>query len=60
MNTTNENHQLTVDEEVYYANYGNIEYCDLCGNDGGIINRHDGKKYIEYNGVQFLCEKCRE
>ena len=44
--------ELTIEEEIYYANYAEIEICDCCGDYYGIF-------IIEYNGIQFLCSKCR-
>lgn len=49
---------LTLEEEIYYANYGENSMCDLCGNYVGMINWNDGDNYLEYTGTQFLCLKC--
>jgi hypothetical protein len=51
--------ELTEDEVIYYANYGMCEECDLCGRFMGYINYNENDSYIEFNGVQFLCNKCR-
>ncbi len=45
--------------------YGKIDVCDLCGNDLPILKYDpykeiEYKNYLEYNGVQILCKKCRE
>lgn len=52
-------HGLTFEEQIYYANEAEIERCDLCNEYFGIHNFHDNAANIEYNGVQFLCSKCR-
>ena len=49
---------LTVDEEVHYANYGLVEICDVCGNYFSIRDYRDQTNFIEFNGKQFLCQKC--
>lgn len=52
--------QLTLDEELYYANHALIETCDCCGEYCAVFNYHDGYDYIVYNGIQFLCPTCRD
>jgi len=51
--------ELTEEEQIYYANYCSIELCDLCGEYFPILNNHDNDDYVEYNGIQFLCNKCK-
>lgn len=50
---------LTDEEFIHYANYSLIEECDCCHDFKQILNEHDGKDFIEFNGVQFICQKCR-
>ena len=52
-------YELTWEELVYYANYNEIEECDLCHKYFPILNGNDGKDFVEYNGVQLLCFTCR-
>ena len=51
---------LTLEEEAFLGNVAEIEICDLCGMYFGIINHHENDIFIEYNGRQFLCNKCRQ
>jgi hypothetical protein len=53
------NKELTIEEELYYFKYALIDFCDLCGKPFPITNRNDGEDYLEYNGVQLLCNKCK-
>lgn len=57
--------ELTEKEQIYYANYGYIQECQLCKNEYpihkyDIFNGGFNKNYIEFNGKQFLCVKCLE
>jgi len=54
-------HQLTFEEEIYYANYGSIDTCDCCSDYAPIINHHDGSNYltITENGCSLVCNKCK-
>ena len=47
--------ELTIEEPVFDL----IDYCDLCGKPSPITNNNDGSDYLEYNGIQLLCPKCR-
>lgn len=51
-------HGLTFDEEIYYANHALIDICNGCGNYFPIQNHHDGSNYLTWNGSQLLCCKC--
>ena len=61
MNNTNQRlaDGLTDAEFIFYANHALIEECDCCHDYKQIMNEHDGKNFIKFNGVQFLCKKCR-
>ncbi len=52
--------ELTEEEQVYYANYGMCEDCDICGDLRGYINYHEGGIFIEYYLGKFICCKCKE
>jgi len=52
--------ELTEKELVYYANVSLIEVCDCCGDYKPITNNHDGNDFVEFDGKQFLCKRCRE
>lgn len=54
------NLELSIEDQVYYGNYGRIEVCDCCGNYQGIINYHESGNFIEIceNGCHFQCQKC--
>jgi hypothetical protein len=51
--------ELTEEEAIYYADYALIDTCDCCGDWFPIHNGHDGEDFLEYDGFQFLCRKCR-
>jgi hypothetical protein len=53
------NKELTIEEELYYFKYALIDICDVCGEYVPITNNNDGNNYLEYNGVQLLCNKCK-
>ena len=54
------NKELTIEEELYYFKYALIDECDNCHDNAvPITNRNDGEDYLEYNGVQLLCNKCK-
>jgi formylmethanofuran dehydrogenase subunit E len=44
--------ELTIAEMVHYANYTNIEICELCGNWVPLSE-------IEVINNQLLCKKCK-
>ena len=50
---------ISDEEFIHYANYSLIEECDDCHDYKPITNHHDGKDFVEFNGKQFLCRKCR-
>lgn len=40
-----------------------LQECDLCGNDYPIhraFHDYEPETWIEFNGKQFLCNRCRE
>jgi hypothetical protein len=52
--------ELTIDEQVYYANYSLQDECDNCHDNAvPILNDNDGRPYLEIVGTQLLCPKCR-
>jgi len=52
-------YELTIEEQVYYSTYANIEICDLCGGYYGFLNLYDGYPFIQHTDRQLLCNKCR-
>jgi hypothetical protein len=54
-----DDHELTLEEEIYYANYASIDTCDLCNNYFPIINWNDGEKFLTFSGNQLLCPSCK-
>ena len=55
-----EHQELTPEEELHYANYGQVDDCDCCGNMIAITNWHDGADYLTWNerGNKLYCRKC--
>lgn len=56
--------ELTEQEEIFYGNYGYTNECDLCGKTYPIhrydpYREKDNDNYLEYNGKQLLCLKCK-
>jgi len=51
-------HGLTLEEELYYANHALIDICDCCGNYFSIQNHHDGSNYLTWHGSKLYCQKC--
>ncbi len=49
---------LTFDEEIYYANYGLVDECDLCHNMVAITNYHEGDNFLTLTGSKLYCCKC--
>ena len=52
------NTELSIEEEVYYGNYGLIDVCDLCNNEVAITNYHDDKNYLTLVGSKLYCQRC--
>lgn len=57
-NSTSCPNSLSIEEEVYYTNYGLIDMCDCCQDYYPIHYYQDRKNYITFTGKQFLCQKC--
>jgi len=51
---------LTLEEEIYYADYAEIDICDLCGNYIPIINWNDGENHLTFCGGKLYCQKCNK
>ena len=52
--------ELTIEEQIYYANYNLLDECDNCHDNAvPIFNDNDGRPYLEFIGYQLLCPKCR-
>jgi hypothetical protein len=49
---------LTLEEEVYYANYAEIDVCECCGNYVGIKNWHDDTNFLTWMAGKLYCQKC--
>jgi hypothetical protein len=43
-----------------YDKMGKLEFCLDCQDDFGILNYNDDKKYIIFDGKNFLCNTCKE
>ena len=51
--------ELTLEEQVYYANYAEVDVCDCCGNYTAIKNWHDGDNYLTWVAGKLYCQKCK-
>jgi len=50
--------ELTIEEQVKYANCGLLGKCDGCGDDTPIHNHQDGQNYLTLTGKHFYCKNC--
>lgn len=53
---------LTMEEMVFYGNYGRIEECDCCHKYFPVFNNDDdgfGFVRLDESGKYFYCCKCR-
>ena len=52
--------KLINEEFIRCSNFSFVEECDCCHDYKSILNYHGQyDDFIEYNGIQFLCKKCR-
>lgn len=54
-----------IEELPYGGHLGYLDYCCLCGEIAPIhkydfYHERDNKNYLEYNGIQLLCNGCRK